>query len=104
MDPRPFRSPACKLLIVSYGAPGEIRSPDLLVAHLTAIFGTPEDRVHLVRQQEKALDIAAFLIAAFADPRHGAGPLEGFSHGSYRAIKRAAHADAVSAKDRSLAV
>jgi hypothetical protein len=31
MDPRPFRSPACKLLIVSYGVPGESRTPDLLI-------------------------------------------------------------------------
>jgi hypothetical protein len=29
MDPRPFRSPVCKLIV--YGAPGEIRTPDLLI-------------------------------------------------------------------------
>jgi hypothetical protein len=47
-----------------------------MIAHLTALYGSPEARVHFVREQEKALDDAAYLLAALADPRHGAGSLE----------------------------
>jgi len=46
------------------------------IAHLTALHGSPQSRVRLVREQEKALDEAAFLAAALSDPRHGADSIE----------------------------
>lgn len=48
-----------------------------LISYSTVVtYGPPEMRTRFMREQEKALDDAGYLVAALADPKHGAGSLE----------------------------
>ena len=47
-----------------------------MISCLTAVHGSPEARLHFMREQEKALDDAGYLVAALADPKHGASSRE----------------------------